>query len=451
MTRSWYKERADYQLNGQDFLFDCKAAALWWRMGRGKTAVAGAAAAQLIDLGFSKRVLVIAPKRVACKTWPTEFDTWDYLSGTRHVTLTGKRKDMPKLIHLPTDFNFINWENLPWLVETYANNWLWDYVIIDESSKIKTQGTWWKSLVSVRRHIKRVVELTGSPSPNGLSDIWSPIYLLDRGRRLGRSKNAFMQKWFFTDTSGQVCIRGKPAEREIHDRLSDIVYALRSVVGTKKLIYNHIPIELPDKYMMQYRELERNAFLQIDEGTTLDAFNAAALTGKLLQFASGAVYTEHPTWENVHDIKLKALDDVIEEAEGRPVIVAYNHRHELHRIVKRYPQARVMDKRGDIVDEWNRGEVPMLVMHPGAGGHGLNMQFGGSTIIWFSLTWSLDLFEQLIARLYGRRGQTEDVIVHMLIAESTLDEEVRWRLEGKHSVQEALMQAMERRRSSPCG
>ncbi len=446
MTRSWYRDRADYQLQGQDFLFENKVAALWWRMGRGKTAAAACAATQLIDLGFARRVLVIAPKRVAIKTWPQEFRDWDYLSGVRHVTITGKRTTFAKQIQIPTDFNFINWENLPWLVENYKNNWLWDYVILDESSKVKTQGTWWKSLVQVRRYIKRLVELTGSPSPNGLLDVWAPVYLLDKGRRLGLTKEAYKSRFFFTDGSGDTCIRGKKAEKDIHDRLNDIIHALRSTIGYHKLIHNPIPIELPDRYMMQYRELERNAFLQMDKGATLDAFNAAALTGKLLQFASGAVYTDHPTWENVHTVKLEALDDLIEESEGRPVIVAYNHRHELHRILKRYPQARTMDKRGDIVDEWNRGQVPLLVMHPGAGGHGLNMQFGGSTIIWFSLTWSLDLFEQLIARLYGRRGQTEDVINHMLIAEDTLDEEVRWRLEGKHSVQEALMKAMERRR-----
>lgn len=443
----WLHE-ADYQTQGRQFLFDTKACALWWRMGRGKTVTTAMAAADLIDIGLAKRVLVIAPKRVAVKTWPAEFSRWDQLSGVSHVNLSVPGSPARKQrVKMPTDFNFINWELLPWLVENYQDRWLWDMVIVDESSKIKTQGVWWKGLASVRRKIRRIVELTGSPSPNGLLDVWAPIYMLDRGRRLGTTKEAFKDRWFYTDRGGKTHIRGKPAQAEIHHRLHDVVYALRSVVDTgHNLVYNPIPVELPDKYMTEYRQLEREAFLQIDKDTALDAFNAAALTGKLLQYASGAVYTEHPVWQEFHTVKLEVLDDIIQEAEGRPIIVAYNHRHELERILRRYPEARQMDKRGEVVDEWNRGEVPLLVMHPAAGGHGLNMQFGGATIVWFSLTWSLDLFEQLIARLYGRRGQKEDVIVHMMMAEGTLDEEVRWRLEGKHSVQEALMLAMERRR-----
>jgi len=446
MSEIWTPK--DYQEEGLDFLSSTPAAALWWRMGRGKTAVAATHAMEAMDVGLSRRVLVVAPKRVALQTWPSEFNRWEHLSGVRLQVIAGSAQQRAQKAAVNADIHVINWENLEWL--RLNSEWWWDTVILDESSKIKAgpSSVRWRGLVELRKSgdIKRMVQLTGTPSPNGLRDVWAPIYLLDRGRRLGRTQEAFLDRWFFRDSAGGLKIRGTPARKDINGRIKDVVHALRSAVTGGEPIYNRIPVDLDTDVMSDYKRLEKEAFLELGSGAEVDAFHAAALTGKLLQFASGGVYLEHPDWEEVHTAKLEALGDLISEAQGDPMIVAYTHRHERERIMKSFPQAVHMDKEGAVVDAWNRGEIPVLVMHPASGGHGLNMQFGGATVVWFSLNWSLDLFEQLNARLHGRPGQRRDVIIHMLIATDTLDEEVDFRLTEKASVQEALMKAAERRR-----
>lgn len=439
----------DFQDDGRCFLFDNRAAALWWRMGRGKTVTAATAASDLIDLGFAGKILVVAPKRVATQTWPNEFKKWDHLSGLRWSVITGNAKQRREATLVNADIFFINWENLAWLVQEFMVGWRWDTLILDEASKVKNQSTgYYKSVKTLRMdgRVKRLYELTGSPAPNGLKDVWAPVYLMDKGRRLGRTEDAFRRRWFFTDRSGTVQIRGGPAQEEINDRVSDIVYALRSAVTGNEPILNRIPIDLPRDVMDGYIQLEKKTFLEID-GMEVTAATAAAVTGKLLQYASGGVYTEHPDWVEVHKKKLEVLDDIVEEAAGDPIIVAYGSRHERERLLQRYPLAVSIDDAGDTLEQdFNAKRIPILVMHPASGGHGLNLQFGGATIVWFSLTWNLEFFEQTIARLHGRHGQERDVIVHMLIATSTLDEEVDLRLSGKASVQEALMIAAERRR-----
>lgn len=447
MSQIWLPK--DFQEQGRLFLNDTPAAALWWRMGRGKTVTAATAMADLLDIGMARRCLVVAPVRVMSQTWPNEFKKWQHLSGIKYQVIRGTPKQRRAQALMPADVHFINWEALHWLVEEFKLEWRWDLVILDESSKIKNQSSrMYQSIKEIRPEIKRIIELTGSPATNGLKNVWAPMYILDRGRRLGRTEDAFKKRWFFTDASGAMHVRGKPAEKDIHDRIQDVVFALRSAVTGNEPIYNRVMVDLPPAVMQQYRKLETQAFLELDTGSVVEPFNAAAVTGKLLQFASGAVYTEHPVWEEVDNTKLDTLADIIDDANGRPMIVAYNSKHECERILRRFPQAvHIEQLKDNVEEEWNRGAVPVLVMHPQSGGHGLNLQFGGSTIVWFSLTWNLEHFEQLIARLHGRHGQEDDVIVHMLMANNTLDLEVDLRLVGKASVQEALMIAAERRRS----
>jgi SNF2 family DNA or RNA helicase len=447
MSEIWKPK--DFQDEGRCFLFDHKAAALWWRMGRGKTVTTASAFADLLDIGLSGKILVVAPKRVAKQTWPNEFKKWDHLSGMRWSTIIGTAKQRKEAANRNADVYFTNWENIAWLLDEYKIGWKWDTVVLDEASKVKSQSTRnYKTVKHLRMHkmVDRLYELTGSPAPNGLKDVWAPVYLMDRGRRLGRTQDAYLNRFFFRDRSGDLQIRGLPAQEHINDRLKDIVYALRSAVTDDEPIINPVEIELPSVVMEKYRQLETTTFLEI-EGKQVTAAQASAMSGKLLQFASGGVYTEHPEWVEVHQEKIHALQDIIEESEGDPVIVAYGSRHERERILAAFPQAVAIDDAGDTLEEdWNAKRIPILVMHPGSGGHGLNLQFGGATIVWFSLTWNLEFFEQTISRLHGRHGQERDVIVHLLIAKDTLDEEVKLRLEGKASVQEALMIAQERRR-----
>ena len=450
MSEIWKPK--DFQDEGRRFLFDRKAAALWWRMGRGKTVTTATACVDLLDLEMASNILVVAPKRVATQTWPNEFKKWKHLRGQKWSLITGNAKQRRAAVEKRADFYFVNWENLHWLKEEYFLSWKWDVVVLDESSKVKSQSTRnYKTVKALRmaKKIHRLYELTGSPAPNGLKDVWAPIYLMDKGRRLGRTEDAYRKRWFFSDYDGQLRPRGNRSTDEINDRLSDVVYALRSAITANDPIFNRVEIELPLSVMRDYRDLETQAFLELESGDKVDAVNAAAVTGKLLQFASGGVYTEYPEWVQVHTKKMEALDDIVEEAAGDPIIVAYGSRHERERILRAYPQAVAIDDAGDTLEEdWNAKRIPILVMHPGSGGHGLNLQFGGATIVWFSLLWNLEHFEQLIARLHGRHGQTRDVIVHMLIAQGTIDMEADLRLMGKASVQEALMIAQERRRKS---
>lgn len=447
MSEIWRPK--DFQDEGRCFLFDTSAAALWWRMGRGKTVTTASAGADLIDIGLARQILVVAPVRVATSTWPNEFRKWQHLSGLRWQVIRGTAKERRQQALRKADVHLINWELFHWLLDEFKLDWRWDLVILDESSKVKSQSTRnYNTVKEIRQKqlTDRLWELTGSPSPNGLKDVWAPVYLMDRGRRLGRTEDSFLKRFFFRDRSGTLQIRGKPALNEINDRISDVVYALRSAVTGNEPVINEIEFELPPDVYQQYRQLENTTFLEI-EGKEVTAAQAAALTGKLLQFAGGAVYTEHPEWVEVHQEKLKLLQEVVDGAEGEPIIVAYTSRHERERILAAYPQAVAIDEvGGDLETEWNAGRIPILVMHPASGGHGLNLQFGGNIIFWFGLTWNLEWFEQLIARLHGRHGQDKEVMVHLPVALNTMDEEAKLRVEGKASTQEALMIAQERRR-----
>lgn len=439
----------EYNTHGIDFLFERKVGALWWEMGLGKTATTATGVTDLMELGMANQTLVVAPLRVAEKSWPDEFRKWDHLNPYPFQFIRGTPTQRAVQCKRDVAFHFINYEQLDWLTHEFQKNWPWDTVVLDESSKIKNQGSVRsKSLKRIRPQIDRLYELTGSPAPNGLKDTWNQIYMMDKGRRLGRTEDAFKRQWFYRDRAGKLQLRGRRAEQEIHARLADICFSAlaKDHLDMGKPHYNEIPIDLKSAYG-QYAELERKTFLDLEDGNEIDAFNAAALTNKLLQFAGGGVYTERETrkWSEVHQYKIEAVKDIMEEAAGQPVLVAYNFKHELERLQREFPDAVVIGKDVSVIDDWNAGKIKMLLAHPASAGHGLNLQDGGHTIVWFSLNWSLELFEQFNARLH-RQGQKSPVIIHMLIAEGTMDEEVWLRLQGKASVQEALMVAMRRRK-----
>ncbi|MBX6395631.1 MAG: DEAD/DEAH box helicase [Alicyclobacillaceae bacterium] len=297
--------------------------------------------------------------------------------------------------------------------------------------------------------MRRVLGLTGTPTPNGLIDLWAQIYLLDMGERLGKTATGFRDRYFEPDRRGPAGViyswRPKPgAEKAIYERLSDICVSMRAEdwLELPERIDRVVPVRLPPVAMEQYRRLERDLLLEFADADVV-ASSAAALSNKLLQLANGAVYDELQSVKEIHDAKLDALEDVIETANGKPVLVFYTYRHDLARLKRRFPEARALDSAADIED-WNAGRIPVLLVHPASAGHGLNLQAGGHIIVWFGLTWSLELYEQANARLY-RQGQTERVIVHHLVAEGTIDEDVMRALGGKAAKQEALLAAVKAR------
>lgn len=449
----------DYQRRASQFVIDNDKCALWLEMGLGKTAAVLAALKELFFTGEAKRALIVAPLRVAVRTWPDEIKKWADFHGLTYTVIRGEGWVRLQKAAKATDIHLINYENIAWLVEHLRAKWPYDTLVLDESSRAKSHSSErFKALRKVSIITNRVIELTGTPSPNGLLDIWAPMYLLDRGERLGTSVTAFKTRWF--KSNAYSFAEPKPldhAQREIEERVRDIVVSMRSAdyLQLPEYVRNIVDVDLPDKAMREYRQLEDKMFLEILKGAdthTVTAFNAAAVTNKCLQYASGAMYLQDPItgeplkdWAPVHAAKLEALDEVLEEAAGAPVLCVYWFQSDLARLTKRYPHARVMGKAGKEIDEWNAGRIPLLLINPGSAGHGLNLQAGGNIIVWFSQQWSLELYQQTNARLY-RQGQTKPVYVHHLVARGTLDEEVLRRLDGKASIQDLLLERLKARR-----
>lgn len=457
---------APYQSRIARAIAETPRCAVWLKMGLRKTATTLMAIQELLWLGEVKRVLVVAPLRVAANVWPAELAKWDLFQGITCTRLQGAPAWREMARKQVTDIHTINFEKLPWLCERWGRDWPYDMIIIDESSKFKApSGMRLRALRNQLRVLEkrgkhpRIVELTGTQSPNSLVDLWPQIHLLDGGERLGRTLTVFRDRWF--SKSGYGGYEYKPVERaaeEIADALTDIVFALNDDESLQlpDLIINPIRVPLPENKRAEYRELERRMLVEFkalsdqvaagEKSHTVAAVNAAALTGKCLQFASGAMFLQdelgQPTreWAVVHDEKLDALEDVIEEANGAPVLVAYWFQHDLARLRKRFPTARTLRK-GEDFDDWNAGKIPIGLIHPASAGHGLNLQDGGSILVWFSMQWSLELYMQTNARLH-RSGQRDPVTVHLLLAEDTIDELVPERLAGKASVQELLTQRL---------
>ena len=448
-TREIYKPH-EYQTHCTQFILENTSAGLFLDMGLGKSVIALTALVDLLHDRFEvSKVLVIAPLRVAGTTWLDEVRKWDHLQNLTLSKVLGSAKERTMALYKKTDIYTINRENVPWLVDFYKNDWPFDMVIIDELSSFKSPSAKrFKALKKVRHKIKRIVGLTGTPAPNGLLDIWSQIYLLDGGERLGRTFSGYRGRYFHP----QKYINGgiptdyalnDDAEDKIYDRISDICISMKALEYLKmpEIIFNKIEVALSEKEMSLYRKLERDLLLPLEE-SDVDAANAAALSNKLLQMSGGAVYDEYGDVQHIHDRKLEALEDLIEAANGKPVLIYYGFRHEKDRIKKCF-EAEEINTSGDIA-KWNKGDMAIALCHPASAGHGLNLQSGGCTIIWFGVTWSLELYQQANARLW-RQGQKQTVIINHILTRQTIDERVMQALDNKDTGQKALIEAVKAR------
>jgi SNF2 family DNA or RNA helicase len=438
-----------YQEYALKFILNSKAAGIFLDCGLGKTVITLTVIAELMHNRFEiSKALVIAPLRVAENVWDVEAKKWDHLKHLRVAKVLGSEKKRIQALNTNADIYVINRENTKWLVDYYKKDWPFDMLVLDELSSFKShRAKRFKALRKVRPLCKRVVGLTGTPAPNGLIDLWAQVYLLDSGQRLGKTISGYRERYFLPDKRNQhVIFSYKPkegAEEAIYKKLSDICISMknRDYLTLPERMDNILGINLPPKVLEQYRQLERDLLLPLLEGDIV-AGSAAVLTNKLLQITGGAVYDEEKKVQILHDEKLKALEDLVEATNGKPVLVYYNYRHELERIQKQF-LCRVLDTAKDMED-WNKGEIPVMLAHPASAGHGLNLQNGGSTIIWFGLPWSLELYQQANARIH-RQGQKNTVVVHHLVAKETIDEDVMQVLAKKQAGQEALLQAVKAR------
>ncbi|MDK6240640.1 DEAD/DEAH box helicase [Winkia sp. UMB10116] len=437
----------NYQSTATEFIIDHDEAAILLGMGLGKSVITLTAIWQLmLDYFTISRVLVVAPLRVARDTWPAEIRKWDHLDGLTVAVAVGTKADRLAALAKSAMVTIINRENIPWLVNQMGGSWPFDMVVIDELSSFKNhRAKRFTALVKMRPFVKRWVGLTGTPASNGLMDVWAQFRLLDGGERLGRFITRYRERWFVPDKrNGMQVFTYKPragAEDEIYGVIGDMTLSMRTTdhLQLPELTVTTTLVTLEPKERKIYEQLKADLVLDLD-GATIDAANAAALSGKLLQLASGAIYTGDGQWAPVHDRKLDALEDLYEAANGSPLLVAYWFTHDRKRITSRFPQARELKTSADI-EAWNRGEIALGLIHPASAGHGLNLQAGGHLLVWFSLTWSLELYQQTNARLY-RQGQSEPVTITNLVAEGTLDETVLKALDAKDATQAALIDAV---------
>ena len=423
---------------------------LFLDMGLGKTVITLTAIRDLIYDRFEvQRVLVIAPKRVAQDTWSRESAKWDHLKELRIELMTGDRRQRAEALDRDADVYVIGRDNVRWLVEHLGGKWPFDMVVIDELSSFKNpRAVRFRMLRRVIVRSERVIGLTGTPSPNGLMDLWAEIYLLDRGERLGRTLGIYRETYFRPGArNGYTVYRWDPrpgAAKQIRAKLSDLCVSMSAedYLELPDRMDNVIHVQLSDKEMALYRQMEQEQLLQLD-GEDVVALSAAAVMNKLLQIANGRVYTDEHAVVNVHSKKLEALEEIVDTTDG-PVLVFYSYQHDLEAIREAFPDAWMLSKPSDI-DDWNAGRVRMLLAHPASVGYGLNLQDGGHVIVWYGLTWSLELYQQANARLH-RQGQKMPVIVHHLVADGTADEQVLKALEKKDTSQAALLAALKERR-----
>jgi SNF2 family DNA or RNA helicase len=450
-----------YQEHATEHVIENPFCGLFLEMGLGKTVSTLTAVDKLMfDLCEVSRVLVIAPKRVAENTWSAEIEKWDHLRHLRLSKVLGTERQRKEALQKKADLYIINRENVVWLIAQYGSGFPFDMVVIDELSSFKSAAARrFKALRQIRPQIRRVVGLTGTPVPNGLLDLWPQMYLLDMGERLGKTLTSYRDRYFKAGKrNGHIVyeyhlkkeddILGCDFyEKEIYEKIGDICISMKTqdYLTLPPRIDRNIPVNLPGKIKQMYDEFEKKQILSLQDLEDISAVNAAALTNKLLQFANGAVYNESGDWHEVHKEKLEALEEIIDTANGHPVLVAYAFRHDKERILRHLKVYRPEEIKGpESIKRWNEGKIPIMVAHPASAGHGLNLQAGGNIIVWFSLPWSLELYQQFIARL-DRQGQAESVINHRLIASGTMDEDVLRALDSKSIGQEALMQAVKAR------
>lgn len=439
----------NYQKYATKFIMEHPVSAVLLEIGLGKSVISLTAINDLmLDYFDVSRTLVIAPLRVANTTWPEEIEKWEHLKYLTYSVVTGSEKERLDALGKPVHIYVINRDNVDWLITKSGVPWMFDMLVVDELSSFKSyQAKRFKSLMKVRPKVKRIVGLTGTPLSNGLMDLWAEFRLLDMGERLGRYITHYRQNFFVPDKRNQHMIfsyKPRPgAEDAIYRLISDITISMKAKDFLKmpECIMNEVMVSLSEKEQKLYDSLEKDMVLSIGDDE-IDAITAVALSNKLLQMANGAVYNNEKKSIVIHDRKLEALEDLIEGANGKPVIVAYWFKHDLERIKARF-DVREIKTAKDIVD-WNEGKILVAVLHPASAGHGLNLQAGGSTIIWFGLTWSLELYQQTNARLY-RQGQENTVVIHHIITKGTHDEDVTKALTLKEKIQDALINSVKAR------
>lgn len=442
----------NYQKYVIEYIEKHPVSAVFLDMGLGKTSITLTAINNLLlDYFAVRKVLVIAPLRVAKNTWSAEINKWDHLNDLKYSIVVGTPAERKNALKADADIYIINRENIPWLTEYMGAAFDFDMVVIDELSSFKNyQAKRFKALMKVRPSVKRIVGLTGTPSSNGLMDLFAEFKLLDMGERLGRFIGRYRNTYFMPDKrNGQVIFSYKPlpgAEDTIYRKISDITISMKAADHLKmpKLVTTDYEVTLSEKEQRKYKELKDNMVLQLSDDE-ITAANAASLSNKLCQMANGAIYDDDKAVIHIHDRKLDALEDVIESMNGKPVLVAYWFKHDYDRIADRLKTLSIPFEKLDTtvsIEKWNNGKIPVALIHPASAGHGLNLQDGGSALVWFGLTWSLELYQQTNARLY-RQGQNSDTVVIMHIAaKGTIDEQILKALKKKDSTQSALIDAV---------
>lgn len=437
----------DYQKYAADFIMAHPISALLLDMGLGKTSITLTAINDLLFDSFEvHKVLVVAPLRVARDTWSAEIEKWEHLRELRYSIAVGTEQERLAALCKQSDIYIINRENIQWLVEESGLPFDYDMAVIDELSSFKNhQSKRFKAFMKVRPKLKRIVGLTGTPASNGLMDLFAEFKLLDMGERLGRFIGQYRNAYFQPDKrNGMVIYSYKPlpdAEQRIYDKISDITISMKATdhLTMPELVSTEYVVQLSDKEREKYDRLKKDLVLSTEDNE-VTAANAASLSNKLSQMANGAVYSDDESIIEIHDQKLDALEDIIESMNGKPLLVAYWFKHDLERIKKRFDVREIKSSR-DIAD-WNSGKIPVAVIHPASAGHGLNLQQGGAALVWFGLTWSLELYQQTNARLW-RQGQTADtVVIQHIIAKGTIDEQIMKALKAKDTTQAALIAAV---------
>lgn len=434
-----------YQRRAVEFIRARKRCGLFLDMGLGKSVSTLTAALDLIQSFAVHRVLVIAPLRVANSVWAQEVEKWEHLKPLRVSVCTGTSKRRLAALQIDADVYVINRENVEWLVEQYGTRWPFDMVVIDESSSFKNATSKrFKALRKTLPYTNFMVLLTGTPSPNGLLDLWSQVYLIDFGQSLGRTMTAYKQRFFEQDYMGYNFTPRAGSEKTIHELISPFTVHMSAedYLDLPPRIDVTVTTTMPPAALETYSDFEKTLLAELEGGEQVEALTAGVLANKLLQFANGGMYTdEKRNWSEIHTAKLDALAEIIEDNAGENILVSYNYKFDLERLQKRFPDAVVLDKQQETIDRWNRGEIRLLLAHPASAGHGLNIQAGGSLIVWFGLTWSLEYYLQFNARLY-RQGQTKPVRIIHIVTESTIDERVLRVLSSKDKTQRALLSAL---------
>lgn len=444
-----------YQKYCIEKVLELNSVGLFLDMGLGKTIITLMAIKELKFHRFqANKILVIAPKKVAEGTWQLEKDKWEETKSLRVSTVIGTEKQRIRALYTKADVYIVNRENVTWLVDFYKNDWPFDMVVVDEFSSFKNpKAKRFLSLASVRPHIKRLVGLTGTPSPNSLADLWSQLFLLDGGERLGKRYAGFRERYFEPGKrNGYVVFNymaKQGSEESILSKISDICVSMKAedYLSLPEAIEHEIPVILDAKAQKVYNDLEKKMVLEMESGEVIDVVSAAALSNKLLQLSNGAIYDEDHNWHEIHKAKIESFIETIESLSGRPALVFYNFQHDKDRILEALKKLKLRVRVYKSVEdqkEWNAGKIDVLLTHPASSAYGLNLQAGGNHIIWFGLTWNYELYTQANKRLH-RQGQKERVFIHHLVVKGSRDEDVMEALKRKEDVQNYVLESLKAR------